>query len=204
MPTLLVLHTSLNSASSVTRDLTATFVERFLADHPGATTIERDLVTEPVPHLHPDLVPSVLGLAPTASPDGSAAVRTLADTLIEELESADTIVIGAPMYNFMVSSALKAWIDHVYRAKRTFAYIDGVPTGLLPPGKKVILFVSSGGAYSEGAARAIDFIEPFMRTAFRFIGILDITVIRAESQASLEAASSERSRAMREVMALST
>ncbi|MET3480024.1 FMN-dependent NADH-azoreductase [Variovorax atrisoli] len=194
MSTLLVLHSSLNSASSVTRELTAAFVQRFLAHHPVTTLIERDLITNPIPHLTPDMVPSVLG---------QEAGPNLADTLIDELERADVVVIGAPMYNFTVSSALKAWIDHVYRAKRTFAYVDGVPTALLPPGKKVILFVSSGGAYTEGAAKSIDFVEPFMRTAFKFIGISDVTIIRAESQASPEAASAERSRAMQRAMALS-
>jgi len=201
MPTLLVIHTSLNSTSSVTRELTNAFVKKFLTDHPDTTTIERDLVADPIPHLTPDLVPSVLGMTSPGTPGQQVTAPNLADTLIEELERADTIVIGAPMYNFTVSSTLKAWIDHVYRAKRTFAYIDGVPTGLLPPGKKVILFVASGGAYSEGAAKSVDFIEPFMRTAFRFIGILDVTVIRAESQAS-DAAGSERSRAMQEAMTL--
>ena len=194
MSTLLVLHSSLNSASSVTRELTAAFVQKFLAQHPRTTLIERDLITNPIPHLTPDMVPSVLG---------QEAAPNLADRLIDELERADVVVIGAPMYNFTVSSTLKAWIDHVYRAKRTFAYVDGVPTALLPPGKKVILFVSSGGAYTEGAAKSIDFIEPFMRTAFKFIGISDVTIIRAESQASPEAASAERSRAMQQAMALS-
>jgi FMN-dependent NADH-azoreductase len=197
MSTLLVLHTSLNSETSVTRNLTTAFVDKYLMNHPRTTTIERDLVKDPIPHLTPELVPSVLGL----SMDGQAGVTpNLADILIDELERADVIVIGAPMYNFTVSSTLKAWIDHVYRARRTFAYIDGIPKGLLPPGKKVVLFVASGGAYTEGATKALDMIEPFMRLAFQFIGISDVTVIRAESQASPDAASVERSKAMQQVL----
>lgn len=201
MSTLLILHTSLNTETSVTRNLTTSFVDQYLKNHPGTTTIERDLVKDPIPHLTPELVPSVLGLPV----DGQAGVTpNLADTLIDELERADVIVIGAPMYNFTVSSTLKAWIDHVYRARRTFAYIDGVPKGLLPPGKKVVLFVASGGAYTEGAAKAFDMIEPFMRLAFQFIGITDVTVIRAESQASPEAAPVERSKAMQQVLTLAS
>lgn len=201
MSTLLILHTSLNTETSVTRNLTTAFVDQYLRNYPGATTIERDLVQDPIPHLTPELVPSVLGLPV----DGQAGVTpNLADTLIDELERADVIVIGAPMYNFTVSSTLKAWIDHVYRARRTFAYIDGVPKGLLPPGKKVVLFVASGGAYTEGAAKAFDMIEPFMRLAFQFIGITDVTVIRAESQASPEAAPVERSKAMQQVLTLAS
>lgn len=201
MSTLLILHTSLNTETSVTRNLTTSFVDQYLKNHPGTTTIQRDLVQDPIPHLTPELVPSVLGLPV----DGQAGVTpNLADTLIDELERADVIVIGAPMYNFTVSSTLKAWIDHVYRARRTFAYIDGVPKGLLPPGKKVVLFVASGGAYTEGAAKAFDMIEPFMRLAFQFIGITDVTVIRAESQASPEAAPVERSKAMQQVLTLAS
>jgi FMN-dependent NADH-azoreductase len=127
------------------------------------------------------------------SADGSIA---LAETLIAELEGADTIVIGVPMYNFTVPSTLKAWIDHIVRAGRTFNYVDGAPLGLLPPGKKVILFVASGGAYSEGPMKAFDFIEPYLRFVLAFVGLSDVTVVRAEKQALPDIAIPERSNAI--------
>ncbi len=113
-----------------------------------------------------------------------------ADVLTEELEAADIIVIGAPFYNFTIPSTLKAWLDHVVRVGRTFAYVDGAPRGLLPPGKKVIAFVASGGAYAEGPASAMDFATPYLRFIFGFMGVTDIEIVRAEWQAVPERGSS--------------
>lgn len=99
--------------------------------------------------------------------------------LIAELRAADVIVIGAPMYNFGVPTTLRAWFDHVLRAGVTFAYSEAGPRGLLE-GKRTIVVESRGGEYSSGPARAFDFQEPYLRHLLGFMGIDDVTFVRAE------------------------
>lgn len=178
MPNLLVLQNSANLETSVSRRLVATFVEAYVQRHPDAEIFHRDLARNPLPHLSPSLAAALLPGQGAATPD-----LGLADVLTEELEAADIIVIGAPFYNFTIPSTLKAWLDHVVRVGRTFAYVDGAPRGLLPPGKKVIAFVASGGAYAEGRASAMDFATPYLRFIFGFMGVTDIEIVRAEWQA---------------------
>lgn len=91
-----------------------------------------------------------------------SAVVTLSDTLVSELEAADTIVLAAPMYNFSIPSTLKAWVDHVARAGRTFRYTGAGPDGLLK-GKKAYVVTARGGVYSEGPGASFDFQEPYLR-----------------------------------------
>jgi FMN-dependent NADH-azoreductase len=119
------------------------------------------------------------GVRGTPTTDGELRARALSDELIAELRAADTILIGAPMYNFGVATSLRAWFDYVLRAGETFSYSEAGPKGLLP-GKRVIVIESRGGLYSEGAARAIDFQEPYLRHLLGFIGITDLTFVRAE------------------------
>ena len=101
--------------------------------------------------------------------------RALSNELIAELRNADTIVIGAPMYN----SGLRAWFDFVLRPGETFSYSPAGPRGLLT-GKRVIVIESRGGLYSEGPAQAVDFQEPYLRHLLGFIGLTDVTFIHAE------------------------
>ena len=157
MPNLLVLQNSANLETSTSRRLVDTFVEAYVQRHPDAAIVHRDLARNPPPHLSPSLAAALLPGQGAATPDIG-----LADILTEELEAADIIVIGAPFYNFAIPSTLKAWLDHVVRVGRTFAYVNGAPRGLLPPGKKVIAFVASGGAYAEGPASAMDFVSPYL------------------------------------------
>ncbi|HYI88373.1 MAG TPA: NAD(P)H-dependent oxidoreductase, partial [Beijerinckiaceae bacterium] len=105
--------------------------------------------------------------------------RALSDALVAELRAADTVVIGAPMYNFSVPTGLRAWFDHVLRAGETFRYTEAGPKGLLE-GKRVIVVESRGGLYSEGPAQAADFQEPYLRHLLAFIGLTDVTFVRAE------------------------
>jgi FMN-dependent NADH-azoreductase len=95
---------------------------------------------------------------------------------------ADMIVIGAPLYNFGISSALKAWIDHIARAGLTFHYTEHGSEGLVK-GKKVYLAIAMGGVYSEGPMQAYDFVTPYLKAVLGFIGMTDITVFRAEGTA---------------------
>ncbi|MDE2355715.1 MAG: NAD(P)H-dependent oxidoreductase [Alphaproteobacteria bacterium] len=178
MPNLLILQNSANLETSVSRGLVATFVDAFVQRHPDAQIVHRDFAQNPLPHLSPSLAAGLLPGQGAAAPD-----LGLADILTEELEAADIIVIGAPFYNFSIPSTLKAWLDHVVRVGRTFAYVDGAPRGLLPPGKKVIAFVASGGAYADGPASAMDFASPYLRFIFGFMGVTDVEIVRAEWQA---------------------
>lgn len=92
---------------------------------------------------------------------------------------ADIIVIGVPIYNFNIPSALKAWLDHLVRAGKTFSYQTGRPEGLVKD-KKVYLAIASGGVYSDGPMKSYDFAEPYLRAVLGFIGITDITTFRVE------------------------
>jgi len=116
----------------------------------------------------------------------SAAVQ-LSDTLVDELLAADVLVLAAPMYNFSVPSTLKAWIDHVARAGRTFQYTATGPVGLAT-GKKAVIFTASGGVYSAGPGAAYDYLSTYLRTALGFIGITDIEFVQAEGVAMGEEA----------------
>jgi len=156
MSHLLVINSSAAGRDSVSRVLVADAVSKLLEADPAVHVTHRDLGENPPPHLISQTLNGVRG---TATTDTEFAARRLSDELIGELKAADTIVIGAPMYNFSVPTTLRAWFDHVLRAGITFKYIDGAVRGLLG-GKRVIVIESRGGLYSEGPAQAIDFQEP--------------------------------------------
>jgi FMN-dependent NADH-azoreductase len=176
MKSLLVINSSAAREGSVSRTLVEEAVARLLETNPFAEVVRRDLGADPVPHLSVDTLSGVRGTPATAA---EKKARALSDELIEELRAADTIVIGAPMYNFGVTTSLRAWFDHVLRAGETFSYSEAGPKGLLG-GKRVIVIESRGGLYSEGPAQVIDFQEPYLRHLFGFVGITDVTFVRAE------------------------
>ena len=181
MTHILLIQSSSNLASSVSRDLSETYVKDYKAAHPDATVTERDLVASPVPHLGVDLLGSFFG-KPEALTEAQKTALALSDALVEEIMAASLIVIGVPMYNFSIPSALKAWIDHVVRAGRTFHYTAEGPRGLVA-GKKAVLFLAAGGVYSDGPYKPYDFQETYLRAILGFIGITDVTVVRAEGLA---------------------
>ena len=148
----------------------------------GTVVVERALAPETIPHLDMDVLGGLGQSAEGRTPKQAARVA-LADALIEEVEAADTIVIATPMYNFSIPSTLKAWLDHIARAGRTFRYTAQGPEGLLK-GKKVVVVTSRGGFYTgDSPARGMDFQEPYLRTFFGFLGITDVTFIHVEGQA---------------------
>ena len=152
---------------SVSRGLTAAIVAELVREQPGLDVTYRDLAAQPLPHWSP--------VADAADP---AAV--LGNDVLEEFLAADVIVIGAPMYNFSIPSALKAWIDRVAVAGKTFRYTAEGPEGLAK-GKRVIIASSRGGFYGTGtAAQSLDFQEPYLRGVLGFLGITDIEFVRAE------------------------
>jgi FMN-dependent NADH-azoreductase len=176
MSNLLVINSSAAGTDSVSRVLVADAVSKLMTAEPGAQVTHRDLDASPVPNLTSATLAGVRGVAKT---EAELAARKLSDELIAELRAADTIVIGAPMYNFSTSTLLRAWFDYVLRAGETFSYSAAGPQGLLG-GKRVIVVEARGGLYSEGPAAAVDFQEPYLRHLLGFVGITDVTFVHAE------------------------
>jgi FMN-dependent NADH-azoreductase len=173
-------------ASSVTRRLTAKFAEEWRKNHPDGEVIQRDLSATILPQITDDW--NATRLEESKLTPAHRSYLSTSDELIEELEAADTVVIGAPMYNFTIPSSLKAWIDQIVRLGKTVGYGPNGPQGLLAR-KKVVVITSRGGAYEKGTAKgAFDFQEPYLRHILGFIGLTDVTFIHAENQAREEAA----------------
>jgi FMN-dependent NADH-azoreductase len=147
---------------------------------PALRVITRDLGRSPVPHLTYDAATALRSDDPVN--EAQVAAQALSDELIAELKAADTVIIGAPMYNFGIPSTLKAWFDHVLRAGITFRYTENGPVGLVT-GKQAIVIESRGGFYSEGPTRILDSQEPHLRNLLSFMGITYVTFIRAEKLA---------------------
>jgi FMN-dependent NADH-azoreductase len=167
---------------SQSRQVAADYVAATRAANPGLAVVERHLTPDTIPHLGMDALAG-LGAAPESRTDAQTAAVALADEIIEEVEAADTIVLAAPMYNFSVPSTLKAWLDHLARAGRTFKYSASGAEGQLK-GKRVIVVVSRGGFYTgDSPAKAMDFQEPYLRAFFGFLGITDLTFVQVEGQA---------------------
>ncbi|MHA4870205.1 FMN-dependent NADH-azoreductase [Duganella sp. PWIR1] len=186
MANVLHIDSSVRSTGSLTRQLGGEFIAKLVAANPATTVVTRDLASTPVPHLTEQMLGAYFTPAEQRNAEQAFTIKT-SDTLVDELLAADTIVIGAPMYNFSVTSGLKAWIDHVARAGRTFKYGANGPEGLVS-GKKVIVFVATGGAYSEGPAAAYDHTTTYLRSVLGFLGMTDVTFVVAEGVAMGEEA----------------
>jgi len=178
MTRLLHISSSPLPSLSKSRAVADEFVAAWKAQRPETVVTERDLAATAIPHFGIDLL-TAFGIPAEKRSAEQTAALALADALIAELEAAEVVVIGAPMHNFSISSTLKAWIDHVARAGRTFRYTANGPEGLLT-GKKVFVVLSRGGIYSEGPAQVMDFQEPYLRAVLGFLGLKDVTFIRVE------------------------
>lgn len=181
MSTLLHIDSSARRAGSVSRRLTARFVEEWRRRHPDGRLIARDLALDAPPHVDEATIGAYF-TPDDARSDAQRATLAQSDALVDELLAADTIVIGAPMYNFALPSSLKAWIDHVVRVGRTFAYNANGAEGLVR-GKRVVVIFSRGGVYSDGPAQAMDFQTGYLRGVLGFIGITDVEFVAAEGVA---------------------
>lgn len=159
---LLHVDSSILGGDSVSRRLTAEVVERFARDHAGLEVVRRDLAADPLPHLAAD---ALGGLSTNPA--------------LQELLAADVIVIGAPMYNFTIPTQLKAWLDRLAVAGTTFKYTSAGAVGLLQ-GKRVVVVSTRGGAYGPDEG---DFVEPYLRFLFSFLGVTDLEIVRAEGLA---------------------
>ncbi|HYJ30153.1 MAG TPA: NAD(P)H-dependent oxidoreductase [Allosphingosinicella sp.] len=180
MTRFLILDSSATGDQSVSRKLTDALVAKLAARAGGIEIVRRDIGADPIPHLHSGTVSAIR--TGEAATDAARAALALSDALVAELSAADILVIGAPMYNFGIPSTLKAWFDHVLRARVTFRYTEAGPEGLMK-GKKAIVVESRAGFYSEGPLAAHDSQEPHLRTMLGFMGIDDVTFVRAEKLA---------------------
>jgi FMN-dependent NADH-azoreductase len=163
---------------SVSRRLTAAVVAQIKAEQPAASVTYRDLVSNPLPHLSGAHL--MAANAKPADVDAQVAADVAENSVVlEEFLAADTVVLGVPMYNFSLPSQLKAWIDRVAVAGKTFRYTAEGPEGLAT-GKKVIVISTRGGHYSAGPAAVMDHQESYLLAVLGFFGITDIEIVRAE------------------------
>jgi FMN-dependent NADH-azoreductase len=179
---LLHIDSSVLGAGSASRALSADIVARQAKLHPGLEVIYRDLAADAALHLSPAHLAAWQGQAVSDAQIG--ADLTKGGAYMQELMDADIIVIGAPMYNFSIPSQLKAWIDRVVVAGKTFRYSPDGPEGLVSGAKKVFIVSSRGNVYTPGSpAAAFEHHESYLTTVLNFIGLTDVTVVRAEGLA---------------------
>jgi len=169
---------------SVSRQLTDAFVTQWKSSHPNGTVVDRDLNATTIAPVNAEWV----GAAYTPEEARTAqqkALLALSETLLAELEQADEYVFGVPMHNFGVPSVLKLWIDQIARVGRAFSYADGTPKGLLT-GKKATFIIATGGIYDAQTQMAsFNFVEPYLRSVFGFLGVMDVTFLTAGGTAAL-------------------
>ena len=175
MSTLLNLNTSLFSTNGQSSQLSERFVAAWQEKNPDGQVVTRDLANNPVPHLDAERFLSFLSKPEERTP-AQQAVIDFSDALIKELQGADVLVLGLPMYNFGIPSTLKAYFDHIARAGVTFRYTSNGPEGLLT-GKKVYVFATRGGLY---AGTPKDSQTTYVRDFLGFLGISDVEFIYAE------------------------
>ena len=184
MATLLHVDSSPLGDASISRQLTKEFVQNWKEANPNGKIIDRDLnstILKPV-------TAAWVGAAYTPEDARTPAQREnlkASDELVVELLAADEYVFGVPMHNFGIPSVLKLWIDLVARAGKTFSYANGTAEGLLK-GKKATFLVAAGGSYDANTAMAsFNFVEPYLRTVFGFVGVTDVRFITAGGASAL-------------------
>lgn len=178
---LLHIDSAITGDQSVSRQLTASTVAAWVAAHPGTQVQHLDLAADVVPHLSADALGFRTGQAATT--EAQRRENALSEALVSQFLAADVVVIGAPLYNFTIPTQLKAWIDRIAQAGRTFTYTDKGPQGLAG-GKTVIVALTRGGVYSTSeGGRAMEHQESYLQTVMGFIGITDVRFVRAEGVA---------------------
>ena len=176
-----ILHvtSSPRGSASYSNRVAANVLDELRTRNPHATVTVRDLAHDPLPHIGDDFVAATRGPSGPQT-DAQRALLARSDELVDELLAADVIVIAAPMINFTIPTNLKAWIDFVARAGRTFRYSEKGPEGLVK-GKQVIIVPARGGIYAAG--NAMDFQVPYLKSVLGFLGMTDIEVLEVEGTA---------------------
>ncbi|HEY8997750.1 MAG TPA: NAD(P)H-dependent oxidoreductase [Edaphobacter sp.] len=190
MPTLLQIDSS-PLDSSISRELTAAYVEAWKTANPTGTVTSRNLLAEEIKPIDQSWVFAAYTPEENQTPEQKQLLAQ-SERYIAELQGADELVIGAGMHNFGVPASLKLWIDQIARRGKTFAYGANGPEGLLKA-KKATILISTGGVYSaDTPAAAMDFVEPYIRAVFGFLGIKDIRVVTASGAAQVMTGAVER------------
>lgn len=175
---LLHIDSSILGANSASRQVSAAAVSQLVNATPGLEVVYRDLAAQPLSHLGGEHFAARQGIVPE-----SPAIQkdiAVSEAVLDEFLGADIVVIGAPMYNFGISSQLKAWIDRVAVAGKTFRYGPNGPEGLAG-NKRVIIAISRGGLYGPGMpAAAFEHVETYLRSVFAFFGVTNLEIIVAE------------------------
>ena len=191
MPTLLHIDSSPLGESSISRRLSREFVQQWKQANPQSAIVTRDLTSSNLSAIDAEWIGA------NFTPENARTSRqkellALSDALIAELVSADEYVFGVPMHNFSIPSTLKLWIDQISRAGKTFTYTSAGPNGLLK-NKKATFLVASGGVYAyESPMAAFNFVEPYLRSAFGFLGVTDTTFISAGGAAAINSGKTDR------------
>ena len=177
----LQIDTSILGEKSLSRQLTASVIQQITVTDPQAEVVYRDFALAPIPHLSDTEFFAWQGVEPNDEAGKQLVVNN--SQYLDEFLAADVVVIGAPMYNFSFPSQLRAWLDRLSVAGKTFRYSENGPEGLVK-GKRIIIVSTRGGIYSEGSpAEGLDYQETYIKSFFNFIGVTDITFVRAEGVA---------------------
>ena len=184
MSALLHIDSSPLYGRSVSRQLTGAFVDQWRSSHLDGTVVDRDLNATAIAPITAEWVGAAYTPEEARTPQ-QKELLAVSDTLLAELEQADEYVIGVPMHNFGVPSVLKLWIDQISRVGKTFSYAEGTPKGLLT-GKKATFIVATGGIYDAQTQMAsFNFVEPYLRSVFGFLGVTDVIFLTTGGTAAL-------------------
>src|SRR5262249_7919916 len=181
MTQILFLTSSPRGDASYSNRIAARVLDELRSAHPDSRLTVRDLAKNPVPHIDEDFVTGIFSPHDRLSAEQRERLA-VSDLLSDELLAADIVVIAVGMINFGIPSTLKAWIDHVTRAGRTFRYGESGPRGLVT-GKRVILVEAKGGVYSDSPRRELDHVTPYLLQLLAFLGMTDVKVIGIEGTA---------------------
>lgn len=188
---LLHIDAAITGDASISRALTQRIVDHYVQTQPDTQVQYLDLATQAPSHLSIESLGFRLGLTDTQLSDAQRRENELTNALLEQFLSADVVVVGAPMYNFTIPTQLKAWIDRIAQAGRTFKYTEAGAVGLAG-GKRILVASTRGGAYSTSEqGQAIEHQESYLKTIFGFFGINDVEFIRAEGVSLGDAAKQE-------------
>lgn len=177
----ILLLTSSPRADSLSTKIATELAGKIKANNPGRTIVHRNLAAEPLPHIDELFTGAIRAPADARTPEQNEAIK-VSEALVDELLAADTLVIGTGLINFNIYSSLKAWIDNIARAGRTFTYTETGPKGLAT-GKKAYIVLASGGVYSEGPAAPLNHAVPYLKSVLAFIGITDVETVYVEGLA---------------------
>ena len=199
MKKLLVIHSSPKRTQSITRSLTAEFIEKWQTANPQGSITHRDVGVNPPPHLTEETIGAFYTPAEQRTEAQNQAL-SVSDELIAELRTADEIVIASPMHNFSITSGLKTWIDQVARVGETFQYTEQGPQGLLKD-RPVYVITASGGDYRPHTPIAfLNHQDTYLKVALNFIGLEDIRLVQAAGVAAGETSVNEARKALTEAI----